>query len=331
MKIKLFSLIIALFVAILIVYLIKPIRDRRRSGPIASIPVREVDLGEANGAETLRGSFIIKNKGSSLLTYKLAKSCGCTELSPMEGSIARGASRDISIGIHLGVDGVDKNVTIKVDSNDPINPSQFLHVHARRPYPFDCEPLSIDFGSISRADKPSIRTIHLSIRKNNAGFIVVKSFPNRFKLKQKIGRNGVEEIVIESTPDSEDDYLLDHLVLEDVKNHTSMKIPISAHIVDQISAAPHYLNPTSITSNPDVLEGRFLVFRNDGSPIGKMIGVEHPSEIEVRRVDSNSKSRLMFTARIHKNRLPSSPCMIAIQIEGVDRPAIVTIIPPVKR
>lgn len=205
-----------------------------------------------------------------------------------------------------------------------------VHVHARRPYPFVCEPLSIDFGSISRGEKPSIRKVRVSLRKNNAGFIAVKSSPNRFKLKQKIGKNGVEEIVIESITDSEDDYLLDHLVLEDVQNHSSIKIPISAHFVESISAAPTYLNPRSLATDPDMLEGRFFVFRNDGSPIGKIIGVEHPSEIEVRRADSNSKSRLMFITRIHKNRLPPSPCKISIKIEGVDRPAIVTVLAPKK-
>jgi hypothetical protein len=99
--------------------------------PKAVFPVTEFDGGEVLEGQNVEYRFTIKNEGKSDLIIESVKaSCGCTAVEPTEKVLKPGKSTEIIARFDSrGRPGM-QHKTITVETNDPLNPRQILHLKA---------------------------------------------------------------------------------------------------------------------------------------------------------------------------------------------------------
>lgn len=120
----------------------------------ASVPQLEfsterLDLGDGKPNEILRGELTLFNRGAEKAKFSLIKHCGCTELSPLSGDLAPGASETIHVGLQLANHAnSEKNTSIEIKAGEPPTIVRSCIVAARCPAPFLVEPAFINLGSL---------------------------------------------------------------------------------------------------------------------------------------------------------------------------------------
>jgi len=99
--------------------------------PKAVFPTTEFDGGDVLEGQTVEYRFVVKNDGKGDLTIESVKaSCGCTAVEPTEKILKPGQSTEIVARFDSrGRTGV-QHKTITVETNDPLNPRQILHLKA---------------------------------------------------------------------------------------------------------------------------------------------------------------------------------------------------------
>lgn len=124
---------------------------------------REIDLGNGKPNEVLHGKMRLQNKGGRPLKFLIERSCGCTELTPTEGTVLPGTDCEIRIGIRLPSHlNSERTVRITVKTNDPEQPHVDCSAVARCAGPFSFEPSFVNFGERSTADtREAVEVIHL--------------------------------------------------------------------------------------------------------------------------------------------------------------------------
>ena len=99
--------------------------------PKAVFPTTEFDGGDVLEGQTVEYRFVVKNDGKGDLTIESVKaSCGCTAVEPTEKVLKPGKSTEIVARFDSrGRTGM-QHKTITVETNDPVNPRQILHLKA---------------------------------------------------------------------------------------------------------------------------------------------------------------------------------------------------------
>lgn len=99
--------------------------------PKAVFVETEFDAGEVLEGQTVEHRFTIKNEGKSELIIESVKaSCGCTAVEPTEKVLKPGQSTTIIARFDSRGRTGPQHKTITVETNDPLNPRQILHLKA---------------------------------------------------------------------------------------------------------------------------------------------------------------------------------------------------------
>jgi hypothetical protein len=99
--------------------------------PKAVFPVTEFEGGEVLEGQSVEYRFTLKNEGKSdLLIESVKASCGCTAVEPTEKTLKPGQSTQITARFDSRGRTGFQHKTITVETNDPQNPRQILHLKA---------------------------------------------------------------------------------------------------------------------------------------------------------------------------------------------------------
>jgi len=157
--------------------------------PQLHVEQTEIDLGSKPFNTAVWHTFSIENNGSApLFILDVHKSCGCTYSLLQRDSIAPGESTSLRVG-YVPKEGQRKvgqqtfSVTLK--TNDPHNPSTSFTVHADLIAPVTSVPNRIDFGTVTREDKPE-RQIKITFtdKAHTTSDITAKPLSNALKVQR---------------------------------------------------------------------------------------------------------------------------------------------------
>ncbi len=99
--------------------------------PKAVFAETEFDAGEVLEGQTVERRFTVKNEGKSDLVIESVKaSCGCTAVEPADKVLKPGQSTQIIARFDSRGRTGPQHKTITVETNDPQNPRQILHLKA---------------------------------------------------------------------------------------------------------------------------------------------------------------------------------------------------------
>jgi hypothetical protein len=79
-----------------------------------------LDLGDGKPNELLHGNVRLRDAGHGVLEFEITASCGCTDLTPRQGSIPAGAEQDVRLVVRLpDYANSERAVQLSVKTNNP--------------------------------------------------------------------------------------------------------------------------------------------------------------------------------------------------------------------
>lgn len=122
---------------------------RPLSAPRLALSTQALDLGDGRPRQPMIGPIELANFGTAPLDFSITRSCGCTNVAPMAGTIHPGKRVAVLVTLTLPEHaGSERAVQVTVNSNDPDQPKAVCAVIARSPAPFRIEPRFLEFGSV---------------------------------------------------------------------------------------------------------------------------------------------------------------------------------------
>lgn len=283
------------------------------------------DLGEGKPGEVLSGSFLLRNTGTEPLAFHIVAICACARLEPREGSVAPGESVEVVAGVRLRHEGSREHVRLQVTTNDPQEPVAEYTLHARCPAPFELTPQTIDFGDVSVGASPEIRLLVRDGQGNplkpDGVRIEAPTNPLVSVLPEMRGEEFVA--VVRLSGSAPHGHLSAEFKLRAADGERAMNVPVTAHVLPLVLAAPRTLELRSAADGQGS-QGDFLVWRTDGAPLGKLLGVDSPPSLSVTALgDGGKRQRFRVRAEGARNgadllhvrmRFDSLPERIAVDV-----------------
>jgi len=116
-------------------------------------PVYDFGVIRAGEVDTVTHIFKFKNVGTgNLLITKIKPSCGCTSAVASATDIAPGGEATLSAALKPKGKFGETSVTVRVDSNDPTNPSQIFRIKGTVLSPWRVIPMLLDLGDIGKGE-----------------------------------------------------------------------------------------------------------------------------------------------------------------------------------
>lgn len=301
------------------------IQRGQSAGPRLRLPAYPLDLGEGKSGEILDGVFEIRNVGSSALSYRIEPSCGCSDLSPVAGTIPAGERQEVHIGVRLQGQGTEKNVRLTIRSDDAVRPVATYDVHVDCPAPFDVAPMVVDLGRVVRGDS---RELPLTVRDDaetdgpTAAFSYESSADWCIVRPDAEGRR-VRVILAEDAPVG---FLSTEIVIKSADGR-SMSVPVAAHVLDEIVVAPSVLFAGSRAASEGLT---FLVWRPDDKPLGTVSETNAPPGVNVEELSRVADPRRRFRVHLSDGAAPEGARTIRLKFENLQSPVSVEVHPTVQ-
>lgn len=86
--------------------------------PELIMPAGRLEMSDCVPGQESVATFELKNAGTGPLTFALEASCGCSSLSPREGTIEPGGTQTIQMAVRLKEDGEAKRILVTIETND---------------------------------------------------------------------------------------------------------------------------------------------------------------------------------------------------------------------
>jgi hypothetical protein len=267
-------------------------------GPRIELPFQSLNLGSGRAGQVMHSTFRIFNRGSELLDYEILTSCGCTNLSPRQGSINKGASQEIQLAITLESEGKDKSVQITVYSNDRTQPSVTFFARSECPARLTATPQRIDFGIIRVGETPeltfTVRDMRIPPSTKEVVSVLARWDQNRFRVKYKsISKSewlfSVSLIAVDSAS-----YIGDTIRILFPDGDAALEVPVTARVIGKISIAPSVLY---YSMQDNVSELSFRVWRPDRRPLGPLMTCSGADEFTLLEQPSDGSYFRRFLIR----------------------------------
>jgi hypothetical protein len=143
------------------------------------------DLGTTSGAQSVTGSFVVRNTGDEpLIINGIGTSCGCTRASVEKKEIAPGASTPLSFSINLGDTTGLVVSSLTLGSNDPVTPRATLTCRVKIPALYEAAPRDILLGDIGRGELTNV-TVEVR-RLDGAPLVISETAPSRKTIKATV-------------------------------------------------------------------------------------------------------------------------------------------------
>ncbi len=292
-----------------------------RSVPAARVVLPPVPyrLTAKNPGDLLSVDIPLGNAGLLPLRYKLNASCGCTELTPREGVLEPGRTKDIHVGVRLDNEGQEKSILISVNSNDPKHPIGEIRLEARCLASCVLKPGSLVFGEIAIGGSKDLEFRILGPPhdpKANLGEIKISDAPDALKFERVSSRPGeVRYRVRFHAGEKAQSYGgAIHFDLSGLKRQTMAQW--TARVI-----GPVEVSPSTIFRFPK--DGGFesynvFIRSRLGRIPGRLMDFSAPKGISVERVGTAGANPVRVSIRVSKGAELSAIEVLILKFEGVD-------------
>ena len=273
--------------------------NRRANAPKLEFSATRLDLGDGKPNEIVRGELTLTNPGNSPVAFSLIKHCGCTELAPLAGELAPGASERIQVGLQLASHAnSEKNISIEVQAGEPAAIVARCVVSARCPAPFSVTPAFLSFGSLTSEEVGSTyRELRIGCMDGQpplvADRLCVEHANNAFRV-ERVGPTSADSVVLRvslATGHSPGDFY-DAVDLRLAGSDYVMRVPLSAAIVEPISVVPATVSLRRDGDHQAFRPVQLLVIcRAGGKHLGKVSLADGPPGVEIDDLGSASPGR----------------------------------------
>ncbi len=278
----------------------------RRSAPIGprlELPQSPLRIDCPPEQAKALGAFQLGNRGDRALTYRLQPSCGCSELTPIEGVIKPLSNQDVRIGIDLASGLTAKEVLIAIETNDSVESHRELRVSAVRPRIVAAKPDRIDFGLLPPsavatktceivadpgAVERRINLLECDIKLESDCFCyeIDRHESTRERLSLTLRNKGV----------SDEQSYRSTLKVIDRSGKSLVEIPVDLTVRRSIVASPAvlFVDPSA---GADRRTHLIIVKRTDGEPLGELASMKIPEGFEVESQSRINDSTFNFKLR----------------------------------
>lgn len=130
----------------------------------------QFDFGTRPNTEVVEHSFELRNEGDApLVITRVKASCGCTVAKLTSKEIAPGESEKLTAKLNLKGRRGRQNKGIRIQSNDPTQPSIMVFLKGTAVTEFDISPGHVHFGRV-RSDSEEMRPV--SVTSHTAPFTI---------------------------------------------------------------------------------------------------------------------------------------------------------------
>lgn len=281
------SLIAVVFIATTTALIASTRWHKTPVGPRLELPQFPLRIDCPREQAKALGSFQLGNRGDRPLSYRLQPSCGCSELTPIEGVIKPLSNQIVRIGIDLTPSLTAKEVLIAIETNDSVESHREFRVSAVRPRIVAAKPDRIDFGLLppgAVATKTCEIVADLVSAKRPINLLECD-----IKLESDCFRYEIDRR--ESTPDrlsltfrnkgvSDEQSYRSTLKVIDRSGKSLVEVPIDLTVRRSIVASPAvlFIDPSAGAERKTHL---IIVKRTDGKPLGEMMSLKIPEGFEV--------------------------------------------------
>jgi len=253
-------------------------------GPALHVSTAALDLGEGLPGAELSGTFEITNQGTDELVYRLQATCGCTELTPKEGTIQAGDSRQIVVALRLpSILGANKKAGVFINSNDPQRPRVNCRIRGKCPFPFRVTPARIRLNvrpeetdlvqrlTVEETDQLRFRNItdlKINVPNDHCSVTEVRQSNNQFLI----------DFSINTHPDQRNTKF--YISLRHVEDDREMHIPVQLQRSESVIAIPKKLLVHWSESEQTKEVHAWIVAKN-GTQLRNVTLIDVPDGIEV--------------------------------------------------
>jgi thiol-disulfide isomerase/thioredoxin len=230
------------------------------------------DFGEFWSGTALRNVFVIKNEGAAPLEIlKVRRTCGCTEAGAHPDKLAPGKSGEFPFSLDSTKVKGKFNKEIKIETNDPSNPTTTLSLVGNCKHYVDVDKKVIHFKSVF-GNEPVTQTAKITNNTDVDLKLTLAPASEESKVKYEL----VEKVPgkeFELVARVEPPYVPGTNVREKVTLTTSIikqrtiDIRVSATFPERLSVSP---NPLSLSPRPEPVTKQ-LLFRNEGPTSVKVL------------------------------------------------------------
>lgn len=113
----------------------------------------------------LHANIVIKNTGNATLEIKEVKAaCGCTSAPLNRSTLEPGDTTSLDVTLRLGSSAGDYTKTVRITSNDPVNPNKILVLKTHIFFPIQLSPTSYFTFNVMKVGTEAVSALKL---KNN--------------------------------------------------------------------------------------------------------------------------------------------------------------------
>lgn len=272
-------------------------------GPRLELPQHPLRIDCPPEQAKALGEFQLGNRGDRPLTYRLQPSCGCSELTPIEGVIKPLSKQVVRIGIDLASGLTAKEILIAIETNDAIESHRELRVSAVRPRIVAAKPDRIDFGLLPPgavatktcqivadpgAVERRIDLLECDIKLESDCFCyeIDRHESTRERLLLTFRNKGL----------SDEQSYRSTLKVIDRSGKSVVEIPIDLTVRRSIVASPAvlFVDPSAGADRKTYL---IIVKRTDGEPLGELASMKIPEGLEVESQSRINDSTFNFKLR----------------------------------
>jgi hypothetical protein len=261
----------------------------------------------------------IGNAGLLPLRYKLNASCGCTELTPREGVLDPGHTKDIHVGVRLDSEGQEKSILISVNSNDPKRPIGEIRLNGRCLASCVLEPGSLDFGEIAIGGSKDMEFRVLGPPHDphaDFGEIIIKDVPDQMKFQRISSHPGDVRyrVRFQASEKAQSFSGSMHLELSGLKRETVATW--SARVIGAVDVSP----ATIFRFPKDGGGENYNVFIRSrlGRIPGRLIDFSAPKGVSVERIGTAGANPVRVSIRVSKSAALSASEVLSLKFEGID-------------
>lgn len=302
------------------------------SGPRLEMPAFETtNLGDGKIGQVLEGVITIRNRGSKGLTFQVDPGCGCAYVKPSAGEVGSDDTQLVRIGVRLQHEGTERNLRVRISTNDPSKPIAEHVFRARCPALLQVRPQVADFGQVAVG---STATVALDIRDpDGVPWNPVERKGLDFRCLSESVAVEVDStspsqlrLIVKLRPTAALGPVGGAVLFTLAGDDRELSVPILGEVCGPIRHAPANVRFGLDSNTGQWRKATLLVWRTDRDRLGRLIVVQKPAWLDVEETGSLGNPRRSFRLAIvgEPDEEPSEQIM-RLQFEGAEEEVAIPI------